>query len=133
MGEAWHNYHHIFPWDYKAAELGSYSWNFSTAVIDFFAKIGNNYNCPLFTIIFKILISGWEYDLKYVSNEMICKRALRTGDGSFEMKKFKGVDMNSVTEEDFNVDHKDMIWGWKDPNMSENAKSFASVINPVDD
>lgn len=65
---------------------------------------------------------------------MICKRALRTGDGSFAMKKFKGVDMNSVTgEEDLHAEHKDMIWGWKDPNMSEKARSFASVINPVDD
>lgn len=21
MGEGWHNYHHVFPFDYKAAEL----------------------------------------------------------------------------------------------------------------
>ncbi|XP_034247036.1 stearoyl-CoA desaturase 5-like isoform X2 [Thrips palmi] len=24
FGEGWHNYHHVFPWDYKAAELGNY-------------------------------------------------------------------------------------------------------------
>lgn len=40
VGEGWHNYHHVFPWDYKAAELGHYSMNFTTAFIDFFAKIG---------------------------------------------------------------------------------------------
>lgn len=83
--------------------------------------------------IYSFNLSGWAYDLKYVSDEMICKRALRTGDGSFAMKKFKGVDMNGVTEEDLKVDHKNMIWGWKDPDMSEKVKRFASVINPVDD
>lgn len=40
VGEGWHNYHHIFPWDYKAAELGSYGLNWTVALIDFFAKIG---------------------------------------------------------------------------------------------
>lgn len=40
LGEGWHNYHHVFPWDYKTAELGDYGLNFSTAFIDFFAKIG---------------------------------------------------------------------------------------------
>ena len=39
-GEGWHNYHHVFPWDYKTSELGDYRYNFSTAFIDFFAKIG---------------------------------------------------------------------------------------------
>lgn len=39
-GEGWHNYHHVFPWDYKAAELGDYRYNWSTAVINFFAKLG---------------------------------------------------------------------------------------------
>lgn len=40
FGEGWHNYHHVFPWDYKAAELGNYSTNLSTALIDFAAKHG---------------------------------------------------------------------------------------------
>lgn len=67
LGEGWHNYHHTFPWDYKAAELGHYSVNFSTAFIDFFAKI------------------GWAYDLKTVSEEMVKKRVERTGDGTHEI------------------------------------------------
>ncbi|KAL0274795.1 UNVERIFIED_CONTAM: hypothetical protein PYX00_002834 [Menopon gallinae] len=62
LGEGWHNYHHVFPWDYKTAELGNYSTNFTTAFIDFMAKI------------------GWAYDMKTVSPEMIMKRAKRTGD-----------------------------------------------------
>ncbi|GJQ73936.1 Desat1 [Trypoxylus dichotomus] len=64
MGEGWHNYHHAFPWDYKASELGKYSLNWSTAFIDFFAKI------------------GWAYDLKVASKDVIKKRILKTGDGT---------------------------------------------------
>ncbi|XP_075222545.1 acyl-CoA Delta-9 desaturase-like [Lycorma delicatula] len=64
LGEGWHNYHHTFPWDYKTAELGNYRTNFTTAFIDFFAKI------------------GWAYDLKTVPMAMIKKRVQRTGDGS---------------------------------------------------
>lgn len=67
LGEGWHNYHHTFPWDYKAAELGKYSLNFSTCLIDTFAKI------------------GWAYDLKSVSEDMIKKRVQRTGDGSHDI------------------------------------------------
>lgn len=54
----------MFPWDYKAAELGNYRTNFTTAFIDFFSLI------------------GWAYDMKTVSNEVVLKRVNRTGDGS---------------------------------------------------
>lgn len=62
MGEGWHNYHHVFPWDYKAAELGIYSVNTTTMWLDFFAKI------------------GWAYDLKQPSKELVLKVMKRTGD-----------------------------------------------------
>lgn len=60
MGEGWHNYHHVFPWDYKAAELGRYSLNWTVAVIDFFAKIGNKKNIFFLfqTLIFLIVRLG---------------------------------------------------------------------------
>lgn len=61
LGEGWHNYHHVFPWDYKAAELGDYRFNLTTAFIDFFAII------------------GWAYDLKTVSADTLRKRVERTG------------------------------------------------------
>lgn len=64
QGEGWHNFHHTFPWDYHAAELGDYRLNITNAYIDFFAKI------------------GWAYDLKTVSKEMIQRRIARSGDGS---------------------------------------------------
>jgi len=66
LGEGWHNYHHVFPWDYKTAELGNYRMNLTTAFIDFFAKI------------------GWAYDLKTVSHEIIQKRIERTGERSHD-------------------------------------------------
>nr|ARD71178.1 desaturase [Spodoptera exigua] len=63
LGEGWHNYHHVFPWDYRTSELGKL--NISTGFIDFFAKI------------------GWAYDLKAATTDMISKRAKRCGDGTF--------------------------------------------------
>ncbi|XP_043471854.1 acyl-CoA Delta-9 desaturase-like [Leptopilina heterotoma] len=53
MGEGWHNYHHVFPYDYKCAELGNYSLNWTTFLIDMFAKI------------------GWAYDLKQPREDLI--------------------------------------------------------------
>lgn len=44
FGEGWHNYHHVFPWDYKTSEFGDYKFNISTGFIDFFAKFGWAYN-----------------------------------------------------------------------------------------
>uniref|UniRef100_A0A6P7H619 Acyl-CoA desaturase 4-like n=1 Tax=Diabrotica virgifera virgifera TaxID=50390 RepID=A0A6P7H619_DIAVI len=63
LGEGWHNYHHTFPWDYKAAELGNYALNGTTAFLDLMAYLGQ------------------AYDLKTVSPEMVRKRVARTGDG----------------------------------------------------
>ncbi|XP_050673956.1 acyl-CoA Delta-9 desaturase-like [Leptidea sinapis] len=63
LGEGWHNYHHVFPWDYRTSELGRI--NISTTFIDFFAKL------------------GWAYDLKAATNSMIKNRAAKSGDGSY--------------------------------------------------
>lgn len=76
LGEGFHNYHHVFPWDYKTAELGNYRMNLTTAFIDFFAKI------------------GWAYDLKTVSQEIIEKRVERTGDGSRTLWGYGDTDQN---------------------------------------
>ncbi|CAG5030591.1 unnamed protein product [Parnassius apollo] len=64
LGEGFHNYHHAFPWDYKASELGNHWLNPSAQVIDFFAWI------------------GWAYDLKTVPDEIIQARMERAGDGT---------------------------------------------------
>lgn len=52
QGEGWHNYHHAFPWDYKAAEYTMH-FNLSATLIRFFEKI------------------GIAYDLKSASPEMV--------------------------------------------------------------
>lgn len=81
LGEGWHNYHHVFPFDYKTGELGDYSFNITTAFIDAFAQI------------------GWAYDLKYVSPEMVRRRALRSGDGSHSKEIWGYGDKDMLTED----------------------------------
>ncbi|XP_070503876.1 acyl-CoA Delta-9 desaturase-like isoform X3 [Chironomus tepperi] len=107
LGEGWHNYHHVFPWDYKVmnlykgchksviimslisqtAELGNYRLNLTTMFIDFMAKI------------------GWAYDLKTVNKEIVDKRKKRTGDST-----------------------QTNIWGWADPDQSKSDKNMAKII-----
>lgn len=86
-GEGWHNYHHVFPWDYKSAELGNYSMNVTKAVIDFFAWI------------------GWAYDLKTVPERIIRNRVHRTGDGShpfaLEDSEYTLDDMTAANEDSY--------------------------------
>jgi len=109
LGEGWHNYHHVFPWDYKAAELGNYRANLTTAFIDFFALI------------------GWAYDMKTVSNDMIVKRAGRTGDGTHS----NGDGKHST--EDNTYSNGDRIWGWDDSNICNEDRKLTTIINKKDD
>ena len=64
MGEGYHNFHHVFPFDYKTGEYGGYTYNITTAFIDFCAKI------------------GWAHDRKSATNQMIARRVLKSGDGT---------------------------------------------------
>ncbi|XP_014212114.1 acyl-CoA Delta(11) desaturase [Copidosoma floridanum] len=70
-GEGWHNYHHIFPWDYKTAELGNYitGINLTLYLIDLFAKI------------------GWAYDRKVPSEELVRNVIKNRGDGTHPIQK----------------------------------------------
>lgn len=67
FGEGYHNYHHVFPWDYKTAEFGNSFMNVTTMFIEICAKF------------------GWTYDLQTVSVDMVEKRVKRTGDGSHSL------------------------------------------------
>ncbi|KAM0725340.1 Acyl-CoA Delta-9 desaturase [Formica fusca] len=69
FGEGWHNYHHVFPWDYKAAELGNYTFNFATMFIDICAKI------------------GWAYDLKQPSEELVKTVIMKRGDRNHSLRR----------------------------------------------
>ncbi|XP_017104428.2 acyl-CoA Delta12-desaturase [Drosophila bipectinata] len=116
IGEGWHNYHHVFPWDYKAAELGTYSFNWSTAFIDLMAKIGQ------------------AYDLKFVSQEMVYKRVLRTGDGSHVAALLDANNNNAMPTSELvaHLNHdleEHAIWGWDDKDISEEDRKGANVVN----
>lgn len=113
LGEGFHNYHHVFPWDYKTSELGDYTLNFSTGFIDFFAKL------------------GWAYDLKTASKEIIEKRSARTGDGS--RKKHNLPDASQCTPQEFNVKkNSNLIYGWNDVDMDEDDKKCVTIINRIE-
>lgn len=91
LGEGFHNYHHTFPWDYKTAELGDYSLNFSKLFIDFMASI------------------GWAYDLKTVSAEVVEKRVKRTGDGSHHVWGWDDKDVPSEDKKEATIINPDKI------------------------
>ncbi|XP_066137919.1 acyl-CoA Delta(11) desaturase-like [Euwallacea fornicatus] len=69
FGEGWHNYHHSFPWDYRAAEIGRRP-NFTTFWLDLFAKL------------------GWAYELKTTSSEIIDNMVKDKGDGSHILSQY---------------------------------------------
>lgn len=108
FGEGWHNYHHVFPWDYKAAELGNYRANFTTAFIDFFAYIGQ------------------AYDLKTVSTKMVERRAARTGDGSRITKA------ETKSDDHHEHSHENAIWGWGDTSMSPEDIEYVEILKKCD-
>lgn len=92
------------------SELPRYWCNFSIPFLDFFAWL------------------GWATDLKTVSDEMIRKRVLRTGDGSHryaaceakaktarELVDAYNNNNNNNAEED---EHVDTLWGWGKHELS---------------
>lgn len=88
LGEGWHNYHHAFPWDYKASEFGMH-FNGTTRIIEWFAKI------------------GWAYDLREVSHRVMESRILKTGDGSHPLYgSNKNSEINDLTfVQEYNAKH----------------------------
>ncbi|XP_011495902.1 PREDICTED: stearoyl-CoA desaturase 5-like [Ceratosolen solmsi marchali] len=75
-GEGWHNYHHAFPWDYKASEMGHPMIDLSTYFIHTFALI------------------GWAYDMKQASPELIKSMVMKKGDGTHS--EFSAPSMKNV-------------------------------------
>lgn len=66
VGEGWHNYHHAFPWDYRASELGT-PVNMTGYLID------------------KLASWGYVYDRKSATHIMVKNRVMRTGDKSHKV------------------------------------------------
>lgn len=64
FGEGYHNYHHVFPWNYSTSEFGwMTNFNFTTFLIDCFALLGQ------------------VKERKVVSHEIVRNRINRTGNG----------------------------------------------------
>lgn len=122
---------HVYPFDYKVSELPRYWCNFSIPFLDFFAWL------------------GWATDLKTVSDEMIRKRVLRTGDGTHRYAPKKLSDSNNNEFE--KGERVDTLWGWgeclilnetaeasrtlsvlsaDDTDMDEEEKKEVTIINP---
>ncbi|XP_069699839.1 acyl-CoA Delta-9 desaturase-like isoform X4 [Periplaneta americana] len=106
-GEGWHNYHHVFPYDYKTSEL-VFTINAATIFINFFA------------------LFGWAYDLKTISKETIMKRVGRTGDGSH-----KAYENNNITQiiNDLHSESKENVWGWGDEDMKEEDYKCVEIVD----
>lgn len=81
IGEGWHNYHHTFPCDYRAAELGS-KYNLTARFIE---------------------ILSWfnlAYDLKTTPHHMIKRRSTRTGDGTHPIFGNKSIFEKELTQKE---------------------------------
>lgn len=114
VGEGWHNYHHVFPWDYKTSELGFYSLNLSTAFIDFFAKI------------------GWAHELKTASKEIIERRSKRTGDGSRPNQDNATIDAPDnarINQMHNTTESSNLIYGWNDVDLHVDDKKYVTILN----
>lgn len=92
---------------------------------------------------------GWAYDLKTVPEDLIRKRAARTGDGTtaysncigtasakrteFDENNNVSVDeMKSSQKQQHNVlGEENLIWGWDDADMNAQDKSGALIMNQM--
>ncbi|XP_070490553.1 delta(9)-fatty-acid desaturase fat-6-like [Chironomus tepperi] len=91
LGEGYHNFHHAFPFDYRANEL------FGLAHI---TSLSNLY-------INVLAAFGLVYDRKFASPQMIARRVTRTGDGSHPLSKKYLNDSKSWGNGDIAVDSND--------------------------
>lgn len=98
---------HIFPWDYKTAELPGYMFNISTAFIDFFAKI------------------GWVTERKTVPDNIIKNRIARTGDGSHKYSKENHHETDDNNNEMRDVEH---FWGFGDCQMTKQDMKNIKIL-----
>ncbi|XP_043472110.1 acyl-CoA Delta(11) desaturase-like [Leptopilina heterotoma] len=80
FGEGCHNYHHVFPYDYKCAENGYSNINFAALFIELMAKF------------------GWAYDLKQPSKELVKINWEKQGDGTHHLLNEKNSP-NSIENE----------------------------------
>ncbi|KAK7595537.1 hypothetical protein V9T40_013362 [Parthenolecanium corni] len=107
--EGWHNYHHVFPWDYKASEYWGYKRGLSTNFIELCARL------------------GLAYDLKTTSPDFAMKRRLRTGDLSCHVWGWNDPGLDLVDKDMAVIRHK------KDEDQPSVTHSMAKLgeLKPV--
>lgn len=71
---------------------------------------------------------GLAYDLKEASDDMIKRRAMRTGDGSECLAAMKSGKVNAQDLKDFNP-HEGEVWGFDDKDMSEKERNSIKITN----
>lgn len=84
LGEGFHNYHHTFPYDYRASEWGRF-WNITTGFIDLCARI------------------GLVYDRRRVDEKSIERRRAKTGEtkwSKWQSGVGKGINQSERDKQD---------------------------------
>ncbi|KAK9505042.1 hypothetical protein O3M35_009192 [Rhynocoris fuscipes] len=81
-GEGWHNYHHTFPWDFRAGEFGKH-FNITATYIQLLADY------------------GFAYDLRSATPDMVLHRIKKKGDGTHP--KSSTLKTNTVSSVDVDV------------------------------
>lgn len=67
--------------------------------------------------------------MKTVSEEIIRKRVLRTGDGShIESLKTPQQQLTAILNDPTLKNNDPLVWGWDDVDMSSEEKSIATII-----
>ncbi|KAH8278772.1 hypothetical protein KR018_009297 [Drosophila ironensis] len=112
MGEGWHNYHHVFPWDYKAAEIGNYKVNFTTMVLDMFHKL------------------GWAYNMKQPSKELVRRTLEKYGDGSHISQVVEGKESSAPGATMVGHVHYSEV---PDPELEYDAESSSTESAKLDE
>lgn len=77
------------------------------------------------------MVVGWAYDLKTVSEDLIRRRAERTGDG-IPYKYTKCVKRTDEPDQQSHHHHHsddNFVWGWDDDAMDKYDKENAIIIN----
>lgn len=82
--EGFHNYHHTFPWDYRATEHPLY-----------------NMLTPTIVFIDAMAMIGQAYDLKTVPHDIIKQRTHRTGDGTHQLWGWDDPEFNEKLKEKY--------------------------------
>lgn len=79
VNEGNHNFHHTFPFDYRSSErreLLELIVGVDVMFVDVMARL------------------GFAYDLKVASTQLIAKRSMRTGDGSYTLESSQVAECN---------------------------------------